>query len=68
MEIAPMEPPPAAALYNAPASGFAVTSQPLKVEGDVTVKAMTREDSEFAGRMLIYAFYDKMAHAAGAQK
>lgn len=63
-----MEPPPEAALYNAPSSAVVVTSQPLKVEGDVSVRPMTREDSDFAGRMLVYAFQDKYSHAIGAQK
>ena len=68
MATAPMEPPPDAVLYNAPSSQVVLTSQPLKVEGDVTVKAMTKSDSEFAAKMLTYAFKDKMVHAVGSRK
>ena len=48
----------------------AITSQPhsLSQNGDVTVRMMTREDAEFAGRLNAEAFRGKVEYAVGKDR
>ena len=47
----------------------AITSQPQpERRGDVTVRNMTHEDAEFAGRLNAEAFRGKITHAVGSNE